>query len=97
MQFVQNVILALVSRVRAGKASNDVYSVSFENELSQDQPPAIFGAKYNFHLEGVVDCPEFLVHFPSLIKLAEEKHGLMLIAQSKFDSCYKKVKSTFHD
>lgn len=28
----------------------------------------IFGAKYNFHLEGVVDCPEFLVNFPVLIK-----------------------------
>lgn len=29
----------------------------------------IFGAKYNFHLEGVVDCPEFLVYFPVLEKL----------------------------
>lgn len=28
----------------------------------------IFGAKYNFHLEGVVDCPEFLVFFPTLVK-----------------------------
>lgn len=29
----------------------------------------IFGAKYNFHLEGVVDCPEFLVNFPVFEKL----------------------------
>lgn len=28
----------------------------------------IFGAKYNFSLEGVVDCPEFLVYFPVLVK-----------------------------
>lgn len=28
----------------------------------------IFGAKYNFNLEGVVDCPEFLVYFPVLVK-----------------------------
>ncbi len=28
----------------------------------------LFGAKYDFHLEGVVDCPEFLVYFPVLEK-----------------------------
>jgi len=33
-----------------------------------DKPFPIFGAKYNFHLEGVVDCPEFLVYFPALEK-----------------------------
>ena len=32
----------------------------------------LFGAKYDFHLEGVVDCPEFLVHFPTLEKLAKQ-------------------------
>ena len=30
----------------------------------------LFGAQVDFHLEGVVDCPEFLVHFPTLEKLA---------------------------
>lgn len=34
-----------------------------------DKQFPIFGAKYNFHLEGVVDCPEFLVYFPALEKL----------------------------
>lgn len=33
-----------------------------------DKPFPLFGAKYNFHLEGVVDCPEFLVYFPVLEK-----------------------------
>lgn len=33
-----------------------------------EEPFPIFGAKYNFHLEGVVDCPEFLVYFPVLVK-----------------------------
>jgi len=33
-----------------------------------NKPFPIFGAKYNFHLEGVVDCPEFLVYFPALEK-----------------------------
>jgi hypothetical protein len=28
---------------------------------SGEAPIPLFGAKYQFHLEGVVDCPEFLV------------------------------------
>lgn len=40
--------------------------------------PPFFGAKYNFHLEGVVNCPEFLVHLPTLCKLAS-KFGLELV------------------
>ena len=28
----------------------------------------LFGAKYNFHLEGVVDVPEYLIHFPLLVR-----------------------------
>jgi len=43
---------------------NSVYRVSFE---SKDEFP-LFGCKYDFHLEGVVDCPEFLVHFGMLEK-----------------------------
>ena len=42
----------------------------------------LFGAQYKFHLEGVVDCPEFLVHFQTLEKLAE-KYGLILIARRR--------------
>jgi len=45
---------------------NDVYSVSYCSEDKTNIP--MFGAKYNFHLEGVVDCPEFLVYFPLLEK-----------------------------
>ncbi|XP_042901007.1 mRNA cap guanine-N(7) methyltransferase [Parasteatoda tepidariorum] len=47
---------------------NDVYSISFPSK----DIPKLFGAKYDFHLEGVVDCPEFLVYFPAFLKLAEE-------------------------
>ena len=45
---------------------NDVYRVTFEEADLSNMP--LFGAKYNFHLEGVVDCPEFLVYFPLLEK-----------------------------
>ncbi len=40
----------------------------------------------------VVDCPEFLVYFPALEKLAE-RFGLMLIGKQKFAN-YFKVKYT---
>ena len=43
---------------------NDVYQVTYLGEDKENIP--LFGAKYDFHLEGVVDCPEFLVHFPLL-------------------------------
>jgi hypothetical protein len=32
-----------------------------DDHKSGRMPVPLFGAKYKFHLEGVVDCPEFLV------------------------------------
>jgi hypothetical protein len=49
-----------------GSFGNEIYKVEFQCDLAPPLP--LFGAKYNFHLEGVVDCPEFLVHFPTLVK-----------------------------
>lgn len=63
---------------------NDVYKITF---LCDTEQPPLFGAKYNFQLDGVVDCPEFLVHFPTLIKLAL-KHGLRLVEKQRFDEFY---------
>uniref|UniRef100_A0A1A9VLX6 mRNA cap guanine-N(7) methyltransferase n=1 Tax=Glossina austeni TaxID=7395 RepID=A0A1A9VLX6_GLOAU len=64
---------------------NEVYKIEF---VSHTDPPPLFGAKYQFHLEGVVDCPEFLVHFPTLIKLCR-KHGLKLERKTTFTDYYK--------
>lgn len=59
------------------KFGNDVYNVEF---LCEDKTnPLLFGAKYNFYLDGVVNCPEFLVHLPTLCKLAL-KYGLELVS-----------------
>ena len=41
---------------------NEVFSVTFQNK--GDYP--LFGCKYDFNLEGVVNVPEFLVYFPML-------------------------------
>ncbi|GFS20103.1 mRNA cap guanine-N7 methyltransferase-like [Elysia marginata] len=57
----------LIRRLRNSTDStfgNEVYSISFSQEDKTNFP--LFGAMYNFHLEGVVDCPEFLVYFPVL-------------------------------
>lgn len=81
--------------VRARKNDNKVYGNSvYKIVLSFDyaSKPALFGAKYNFYLDGVVDCPEFLVHFPTLVKLAK-KFGLKLVRKEKFYDYYERMKS----
>jgi mRNA (guanine-N7-)-methyltransferase len=45
---------------------NEVYQITFEGSEKHSLP--LFGAKYHFMLEGVVNCPEFLVYFPLLEK-----------------------------
>ncbi|EDS44118.1 mRNA (guanine-7-)methyltransferase [Culex quinquefasciatus] len=37
---------------------HDVYKITF---LCDTKQPPLFGAKYNFQLDGVVDYPKFLV------------------------------------
>ncbi|XP_059618402.1 mRNA cap guanine-N7 methyltransferase [Phlebotomus argentipes] len=66
---------------------NDVYSITFQCDTEK---PPLFGAKYNFHLEDVVDCPEFLVHFPTLVKLARN-FGLELVMRERFGDFYKRM------
>ena len=50
-----------------GSFGNDLYRVTFDPTYKEKSLP-LFGAKYDFHLEGVVDCPEFLVYFPAFEK-----------------------------
>lgn len=62
-------------KIEGNKFGNEIYSVDFQ--CDKNKPP-IFGAKYDFHLEGVVDCPEFLVNLKVFTKLAW-KFGLELV------------------
>lgn len=57
--------------------------------MFSEEPYPLFGAKYDFRLDSVVECPEFLVHFPTLVKLAE-KFGLILDLRSSFTDFYNK-------
>ncbi|PRD26581.1 UNVERIFIED_CONTAM: rnmt [Trichonephila clavipes] len=76
----------IMRRLEASDCSfgNDVFSVTFPSK----EQPSLFGAKYDFHLEGVVDCPEFLVYFPALLKLAEEV-DLELLYCKRFEDYYE--------
>lgn len=69
---------------------NDVYRITF---LSDTETPPLFGAKYNFELDGVVNCPEFLVYFPLLEKLAT-KFGLRLVLKERFDDYFNRNKES---
>lgn len=77
---------------RQRKADSDTFGNNiYEIRIKFDpKSPNLFGAKYDFHLEEVVDCPEFLVHFPTLVRLAE-KFGLELIQKDTFEEFYKKM------
>lgn len=76
---------------RAQKSSdntfgNTIYCIKLLFDTKEGYP--LFGAKYDFHLEGVVDCPEFLVNFQLFVKLAAE-YGLELVYSAGFSDFYK--------
>lgn len=81
----------IIRRLR--DSDSKIYQNSlFRIELCVDEPYPLFGAKYNFYLEGVVDCPEFLVHFPTLIKLAA-RAGLKFVHRERFSDFYERMKN----
>mmetsp|Transcript_15216 Transcript_15216/g.16921 ORF Transcript_15216/g.16921 Transcript_15216/m.16921 type:complete len:168 (+) Transcript_15216:578-1081(+) len=69
---------------------NDVYKVTFEEKFASKDSSLFtpFGCKYQFYLHGAVDAPEYLVHFPTLVRLAKE-YGLELVAKPTFHEFYK--------
>lgn len=69
------------------KFGNSIYEIKL---LFDPENAPLFGAKYDFHLEEVVDCPEFLVHFPTLVKLAA-KYDLELVKRQSFGDYYKEM------
>ena len=64
---------------------NEVYRVTFQTDGKDNIP--LFGAKYDFHLEGVVDCPEFLVYFPLLEKYVDISQAKLFLGVQRFNCC----------
>ena len=72
---------------------NSIYSIKFDDKfLDPNYKIPIFGAKYDFHLEGVVDCPEFLVYFPVFEEICL-KYGLKLVYRKSFGQLFEENKS----
>ncbi|XP_040209851.1 mRNA cap guanine-N7 methyltransferase isoform X2 [Rana temporaria] len=82
----------LVKRLEASETSsfeNDVYGVTFQEKGNYP----LFGCKYDFKLEGVVNVPEFLVYFPVLVEMAK-KYKMKLIYKRTFKEFFEeKVKN----
>ncbi|XP_014247931.1 mRNA cap guanine-N7 methyltransferase [Cimex lectularius] len=82
-------IIARKQKSKQNWFGNTVFTVTFEDDLPQPYP--LFGAKYNFHLHESVDCPEFLVHFPTFERLAA-RFGLKLVKKKRFQNYYDEMK-----
>ncbi|CAM0141826.1 mRNA cap guanine-N7 methyltransferase [Umbelopsis sp. WA50703] len=71
---------------------NSVYSIKFEDIKYSEKGEKIgftpLACKYWFHLQDAVDCPEYLVHFPTFQKLASE-YGLELRFKQNFHDFYQ--------
>ncbi|TSV28436.1 Ribonuclease inhibitor [Bagarius yarrelli] len=63
---------------------NEIYRVTFQKKA--DYP--LFGCQYDFHLEGVVDVPEFLVYFPLLVEMAK-KYNMRLVYKKTFHQFFQ--------
>lgn len=83
-----NDIMKRQREANSDEFGNEIYRIKF---LSDTETPPLFGAKYNFELDGVVNCPEFLVYFPLLVKLAA-KFGLKLVLKERFEEYFEKNK-----
>jgi mRNA (guanine-N7-)-methyltransferase len=71
---------------------NEIYNIKFYEDSFVDKEtkkPKLFGAKFDFQLEGVVNCPEYLVYFPLLVELAA-KYKLKLSQKWTFEQFYNK-------
>lgn len=78
----------LVHRARAANSphfGNEVFSVTFQDDtiLDPEKKVPLFGYKYDFHLDDCVNCPEFLLHFPTLEHMAL-KYGLRRVMKRNF-------------
>lgn len=82
----------LIRRLEASETEsfgNEIYTVKFEKKGHYP----LFGCKYDFNLEGVVDVPEFLVYFPLLTEMAK-KYNMKLVYKKTFLEFYEeKIKN----
>ncbi|KAJ8920578.1 hypothetical protein NQ315_004717 [Exocentrus adspersus] len=82
-------LIARARKCNSNTYGNRLYTVTLDFDINK---PALFGEKCHFQLADLVDCPEFLVHFPTFIKLAK-KYGLKFVKKEKFYDFFERLKS----
>ena len=83
-----NEVVSRLKKSETDSFGNDIYNIKFH----VDKRTALkdwFGVKFDFRLDNVVECPEFLISFDALVKLAK-KHHLDLVFNQKFSDFFDK-------
>ena len=81
----------LIKRLRMSETNsfgNDLYKIKFfldEHNNKTNLP--LFGLQFDFQLDNVVECPEYLINFNVLTRLAQ-KHHLKLVFNKKFSEFF---------
>lgn len=85
--------LQVISRARHLKTNeikNDLYRIRLPPEILDPKwRPPLFGFRYDFQLHECVDCPEFMVYFPVVMRLAAAV-GLKLVFFDNFVDYFAK-------
>lgn len=85
----------IVKRLRESKNNsfgNELYNIKFEKQDREEFP--LFGDKFNFQLENVVEnCPEYLINFDCL-ELMAQKHNLKLVFCNTFSEYFESNSKT---
>ena len=85
-----NQIVKRLKQSGTTKFGNDVFSIDFQrtyDDIIADGGFKPFGEMYKFHLDNVVDCPEFLVNFDILREMCKS-FGLVEMFSNDFESFY---------
>lgn len=85
-------IMKRLQKSETNAFGNEIYNIQFYDDSfinKETKKPKLFGAKFDFQLEGVVNCPEYLVYFPLLVELAA-KYKLKLARKWTFEEFYYK-------
>lgn len=82
-----NKVMAKTLNQKKLKFGNNIFSIEFPAKALDYEKVPLFGNTYLFHLDGVVDCPEFLIHFQTVVQIAK-KFNLELHFHKRFEDYY---------
>lgn len=82
-----NEVVSRLKKSESNEFGNELYNIKFHQQDKTNFP--LFGVKFDFQLDSVVECPEFLVNFDALVKLAK-RHNLEIIFNENFSVFFNK-------